>query len=302
MKKILIVAAAIVLFSSSEVNAQVIKFPTKPEDLRPKLPGGLIPKPIDDALKQADRERLEAQRRAEEEARRVWALKDRLIREYNAVVTHYNQLQREAVKRKEEYERYQRLLSGDSPQMREEAYRQLRNAGVLGGNREDVKRDLRSGFGFVVFAKEVDHFEYIRFGQALGASAATGNPGPVMLYLQQLLAESKQTFMKNLSKLPGEARERALRELEGLLLKSLQQAMNGGRPVQVRFQGVDLVAGIASYNHWVDVRYSWPRLVKVGEQFGIQICTIRFDQQSFRIPMPNTHQPYVKIKINASIQ
>ena len=82
-------------------------------------------------------------------------------------------------------------------------------------------------------------------------------------------------------------------EVEQLLLGAINQAAKGGQQAPFRYRGLNMVAGVASFNHWVTVKYSWPRIHETGRKFGIPIYEIIMDQHSVKIPLPNTHLPYL---------
>ena len=280
----------------------------------PSLPR--IPNPIDERLRELDRQRLEAQRRAVEEARRLDAQRleaqrraeaearrldahrRRVQREVENVRRRFGELKRNVERRQAEIEKLKKLCNGDSRELRAQAYRELRNAGAFGTNKNEVRRRLQNGLSVVVYGAEIDHVDEVQFAAAIGSSIATGNPGPVTLYLKQMLAESKATFIRNLENAPRENRDRLIAEFEPTFLRSLEQAMQGRQPVRVPVNGVSMEVGVATFNSWIDVRYQVPRLVDNGSVVGIRLYRIDTSRHHQKIPLPNTFQPYVKLQVN----
>lgn len=186
--------------------------------------------------------------------------------------------------------------SRDSEQMRI-AIEQLRKYGRMSTNQRGVQKTINDRFFVVVWSKEFDQVEEVRFAQALGASVATANPAPAIQYVTQFAAESKRTVVENLRKAPDAVRTKLEREFEQLLVKGLDAAINGKRPAMVKVKAVDIVINVATYNHEFVVELVDPRLVKTGEVLGVPVYTIEAESRTIRIPMPNTFQPYVGLVV-----
>ena len=133
--------------------------------------------------------------------------------------------------------------------------------------------------------------------QALAASAATGNPAPALAYLHQFAVDSEAQVLRNLRHAPQQAREVVEREFKRLLVDALDRGRGGGGPVGLRVEGVDLTVGIATYNHWVTIRYILPELVPTQRILGVQLYDIRTHQHEVRVPLPNTFQPYARVAV-----
>lgn len=299
--------------------------------------GGKVPNPLNDAKNQAEQEarrlreeRDRAARTAEEQARRVREARDRAAREAEEVarkaretrervaqeaakvdelrrraeaeVTRFKKIRQDVERAVAEYDRLQRLAGGDDARLRDEAYRQLRAAGVMGSNQAEVKKKIERGFGHTLWGKEFDHIEQQKFAMALAASAASGNPGPALAYVKQYAADTKKTLLAQLKAAPKEVQQKAEAEFERLLVDALDKAVRNGKVPELRFGGVTLTVGMATYNHWCAVKYQEPQLVETQKVFGVQLYEVRFKPQEKRIPLPNTCQPYVRVEVKASVR
>lgn len=298
--------------------------------------GGKVPNPINDLKKEAEEkarklreerdrlareaeekakrlrdERDRAAKQAEEAARKVREERDRLAREAAKVdelrkraeseMARFRELKKRAEQLMVDCDRYQRLASGDDAKLRAEAYRQLRAAGVMGTNQADVKKGIERGFGHTLWGKEFDHIEEQKFAVALGASAASGNPGPAIAYIKQYAADTKRTLLEQLKSAPKEVRKKAEDEFERLLVDALNKARKGKVP-ELQFAGVKLAVGIATYNHWCTVQYQMPELVPTEKVLGVQLYEVRFKKQERKVPLPNTFQPHVRVEVKASVK
>lgn len=221
-----------------------------------------------------------------------------LQREAQNVIARFHDLQRDAARAQEEFHKLQNMSNMDNRQLRAEAYRQLRDSGTLGSNKDQVLKRLNDGLSVFIPAAEIDHFDEIQFAGSLAASVASGNPGPALAYLEQLAVESKATFLRNLRNAPDQVREKLEREFEALLVRALDRARRDGRPIQLTIEGVTMEAGLATFNNWVDVRYQVPRLVETGEILGVKMYRIEMERHTKRLPMPNTFLPYVRLQVN----
>src|SRR5262249_5531071 len=143
----------------------------------------------------------------------------------------------------------QQLYNSQDEASFREAYRALARLGTIRSNRDEVLGRLRQGLVFFVPAKEFDHFEQVHLARAVAASAASGNPGTALQYLGQFLAESEQTFLRNFQDAPPEFRDEVVRELQDLLLRALNAAINEGRAVQVDVRGFRVEVGVATVHH-----------------------------------------------------
>lgn len=262
-----------------------------------------IAKQAEEAARKARETRDEAMRRAaelERQAREQAAKVEEFRRKAQEMIDRFNKLRRDAESIEAEYKKYEKLAQGDSAQLREEAYRQLRKSGVMGSNKTKIKAELEKGLSFVLWAKEFDHFEEIKFATALGASVASGNPGMALKYVEQFALESKKEVLKNLKRAPKEVQRKVEKEFEKLFVEALDKAVSKGRPIELNFEGVTLTVGLATYNHWSNVKYSWPELVKTTQMFGVQLYDIKLRNKENKIPLPNTFQPYVRLAVKYS--
>lgn len=150
-------------------------------------------------------------------------------------------------------------------------------------NIDQKRQDLRREFRAVILGKHVDHAEYVRFGSAIAASIATENPGPVLEYLQTVLAETKRDLMRNGN---AEARRVAQQFTRDMLARMLDAAYRGNRPQLYQFHGVKVRVGFVTYAHWKTIITEYPYL-SAGR--------IKWRRDENRVTLPNTHQIYVGI-------
>lgn len=221
-------------------------------------------------------------------------------RQAQEAIDRFNQLRRDADTLMSEYQKYERLAKGDDARLRAEAYRQLQNMGVMGSNQRDVQANMTRGLALVIWSSHFDHFEEQKFAVALGESVASGNPGPALAYVKQFAAESKKTVLDNLKNAPQQVRRKVETEFEKMLVEALDKAVNKGQPLELRFEGVSLSVGLATYNHWCDIRFKWPELVPTRQVLGVQLYEIRMKDGGGRIPLPNTYQPYARVQVKYS--
>jgi uncharacterized membrane protein len=127
---------------------------------------------------------------------------------------------------------------------------------------------------------------YYFFTQAVGASVATGNPGPAMTYLEYVVMETKRQLLANAN---AEMR-RMVHDLERMLIGALNDSIRSGRPVQFYFHGAEVQVGVATYNHWKKISGNYPKVDR---------GRISWDHLERTIPLPNTHQPYVRLRVAA---
>jgi hypothetical protein len=189
-------------------------------------------------------------------------------------------IREEAQNAKQRMEEAQRLF--------ERARREVRELTRIETNRQEIQNSLSNGW-YVAPGKEIDHIEYLNFSTAVSSSVALNNPGPVQLYLNYMLAQMKAELSKSLQ---GEARQ-FLRDIEMNIIRSLQQSLTTGRPVNVTFGGVDVQIGIATYNHRKKISGNYPEL---------HGTSIKWRSAERFIPLPNTHQPYVRFRVRYQVR
>ena len=64
----------------------------------------------------------------------------------------------------------------------------------------EVQARLKSGWGKVVFGKELDHGEYVKIVAAVAASVAAGNPAALVGYAQQFVQDSLNALSADLKR------------------------------------------------------------------------------------------------------
>ena len=124
--------------------------------------------------------------------------------------------------------------------------------------------------------------------------------GLVLLSHKGFALETKKIVLQHLKNAPKQLQQTVEREFETLLIAAIEKAVNQGRPPELRFGGVSVVVGLATYNHWCNVKFQWPELVPTANILGIQLYEIRMVKRDMRIPLPNTFQPYVQVRVNYS--
>ncbi len=166
----------------------------------------------------------------------------------------------------------------------ENARRRVREYQRIDSNRAAVQANISRGW-YVAWGKHIDHAEYQKFVAALAASVVSANPGPVQLYLHHMLYQMKVEISRSLR---GQARQ-VLVDFEMRVIRALHQAISTGRPVQLWFGGVRVEIGNATYNHWKTVSGNYPH---------ISNWKIVWRHAERTIALPNTHQPYVRFRVN----
>lgn len=151
-------------------------------------------------------------------------------------------------------------------------------------NRARVQESLREGGWQVAFGKEVDYKDYYLFSQAIGASIASGNPGPAAAYLKLMVVQTKAELTRNLSRQGSQL----LADLEMRLVTALNEAIKTGRITEFTLDGVDVKMGLVSYNHSKKVSGHYPKIDK---------GTLTWEYMENKTPLPNTHQPYVAYRV-----
>jgi len=137
-----------------------------------------------------------------EEANRQTARINELRQQAERVLRDYKRMKEEAEKAQEKYEQMEKLSKSGNLDTSKEAYKALAAAGVLGTNRAEVMKGINGGFSVVIWGKEFDHFEEQKLAAALGASVASANPGPALVYIKQFALQTKAEVLKNLKAAP----------------------------------------------------------------------------------------------------
>ncbi len=153
----------------------------------------------------------------------------------------------------------------------------------VSNNVEEQRQNLRRDFRAVIYGKHINHAEYLRFGSAIAASVATENPGPVLTYLQAVVAETKAELMRNGN---TEAQRVARNFTKEMLARLLDSAYRGNRPQLYQFHGVKVRVGFVTYAYWKRIVTEYPYL-SAGR--------IKWRKDENRVSLPNTHQIYVGI-------
>ena len=155
---------------------------------------------------------------------------------------------------------------------------------TYGSNANEVRSNLARDGWQVIYGKELDYVEYQKFTVATAASIASGDPQPVLLYLQTLLDEMRGAFLRSGS----QEMRRLAQRLEAEMANGLNQAVVQGKPVVLRLPTMEVEIGVATYTHWKKVSGNYPKIDKGKVSMG-------YIEQT--IPLPNTFQPYVRFRV-----
>ncbi len=129
----------------------------------------------------------------------------------------------------------------------------------------EIRHNLESNGWWVAYGKELGYQDYYNFVQAVAGSVATENPAPAMAYLQALVAESIAVLSTNAgAEFGNKLRDVAQRELVSVFY----DAMKNGRVRTIKLNRLEVQLGMATYNR----------------------------QESF-VPLPNTFQPYLRMRM-----
>jgi hypothetical protein len=163
----------------------------------------------------------------------------------------------------------------------------------------EVRKNLEAGGWRVAYGKELSHQEYLKLAAAIAAAAATQNPAPVTWYLEELFTESVHQMASSAS-----------RQFSGvlagldkrLIVQALHETMQGRAPRSINFDGIEVQIGLATYRRAEVVTYREPRTERTkislpfgGWTWGVRVYTAQVKRQ---ISTPNTHQPYIRVRIN----
>lgn len=145
---------------------------------------------------------------------------------------------------------------------------------VKESNKPEVQARLQEGWEKVVFGKELDHGEYLKIVAAVAASVAAENPTPLVGYGKEFVQASVDAFASDLT-----------REIIVLALKNPDKVFNSGK--------WEVMGGFATYEHRRAIGIEVPDRV---ERNGLKI-TIRKRMEWAVIDLPNTYQPYIRIRL-----
>ncbi len=163
-------------------------------------------------------------------------------------------------------------------------------------NRSEKRREVAEDGWQVVWGVNVDEIEYVELTAAVAGAAVSGG-GTLALYFTEYLERTLAAVERQLPNLDRSA-----------VLKSLAQALEmaiQGRPGHIRLGGLEIEAGLASYNRWLEFDYpaiaKWPppkcEWVEIpGTDIKLEGFCVRIDMQTFKSNLPNHHQPYIKLR------
>ena len=143
-------------------------------------------------------------------------------------------------------------------------------------NQKEVRAGLAKGGYSVAYGKMWTEVEWYRSGEAIGASVASGNPGPFAAYMA---AEIQQSAAKIARQVPGLTVEQVRRLIDDSLKNKRVAKINN----------VYLSAGIVTYDRWKEVSMDWPVMDRYGR--------LTMERKEHKQNLPNWHQPYVRFRI-----
>jgi hypothetical protein len=153
-------------------------------------------------------------------------------------------------------------------------------------NRNEVRRNLETGWS-VVWGKNFTEGDWVQGTAAIAESIAAENPGPFLRWFGQAVQDNFSKIQQNL---PGVAQ----RDLERWVIQSIKNKQ------VVRYKGLEIEAGFATYNRWQTVVYDEPRTRETWIQVG-PLKTKGFETYMARVekkvPLPNWHQFYLRYKL-----
>lgn len=153
----------------------------------------------------------------------------------------------------------------------------------ISNNIAERQGEIRHRYNSVIWSKHFDYAEYVKFASAIAAAVASENPGPVEIYLKELLAEMKQQLIRN-----GEAEGREIARRLGmrLLVQAVNAAVNGGPMPRLDLGHVRIVPGKVMYDHWKDIT------LRIPEVHG---TTVKWHDVHNRQDLPHTFQLYIGV-------
>lgn len=142
--------------------------------------------------------------------------------------------------------------------------------------------------GSVIWGVELTHSEYWEMAQAIGASLATGEAGPMLVYAKDYMRRTMDAVKSQMRRLGDRAAGQLAQAAEAALWDALRTGSTSR--LERQFLGgppIELYAGVATYN--------WEKRI------GAHIPVIRqgrivWEYQERTGPLPNTHQPYVVVR------
>jgi hypothetical protein len=146
-------------------------------------------------------------------------------------------------------------------------------------NKQEVRSSLESDGWIVVYSKEFDHDEYMKFA----ASTATGT---VKVWLLDFAKESLRQLITNTARKSQPVSDQIRKNFTAeSLVPALKQSFNGKQVELSPARGVRLQVGRATYNR--------------AECARIPAPTWRDPRRTLEkcVSTPNTYQPYVRFRV-----
>lgn len=146
-------------------------------------------------------------------------------------------------------------------------------------NKQEVRSSLESDGWIVVYSKEFDHDEYMKFA----ASTATGT---VKVWMLDFAKESLRQLITGTARKSRPISDQIQKNLTAeSLVPALQQSFNGKQVELSPARGVRLQVGRATYNRAECARIPAPTWK--NPRRTLEKC----------VSTPNTYQPYVRFRV-----
>lgn len=131
-------------------------------------------------------------------------------------------------------------------------------------NKWEIRHNLEKDGWWVAYGKEIGYTEYYEFSQAISTSITTNNPTPTIAYLEHTIAEGATVLLRN----AGREYANKLKKISHHeLVHAINDAIQHGRTQTIHIHDLQIQIGIATYN-----------------------------RSETGVPLPNTFQPYIRMR------
>ncbi|GAB4541261.1 MAG: hypothetical protein Tsb0014_33020 [Pleurocapsa sp.] len=164
-------------------------------------------------------------------------------------------------------------------------------ANAQDSNRESVRASVSRGNWYLVWGETVNEAEYLKLSAAIAASVACECTSPIQGYFDDY-------YSRTVAKVKRNAPEVGQRILEDMISQAFDN------PGSIRsYRGVEVAAGIATYNRWKRVVYDEPYTYKCKWKGPLGTWTWGvcngMKRKEKNVPLPNWHQPYIKLRFTS---
>ncbi len=154
-------------------------------------------------------------------------------------------------------------------------------------NRNDVRANLEKDGWRVIWGKNFTEGDWARGTAAIAESVAAENPTAFLAWFDQALDQ-------NFTKIEHNLKDVTRKDLERWIIQSLKEKK------AIKYRGLRIEAGFATYNRWQRVVYDEPRTretwIKVGplKTKGFEPYMERVEK---KVALPNWHQFYLRYQL-----